>query len=59
MVSAAMTANIFLWAKRVDAIDILNNVTTYSPFRFVPDDSVLLIPYKVAAALCKSLINGT
>ena len=59
MVSAAMTANIFLWAKRVDVIDILNNVTTYLPFRIVPDDSVLLVSYNFAESLCKSLINGT
>jgi hypothetical protein len=47
-VSAAMTANISLCAKRVDVIDILNNVTTYLHFRIVPDDSVLLVSYKVA-----------
>jgi hypothetical protein len=48
MASAAMAANVFLWAKRVDAIDILNNVPTDLPIRIVPDDSVLLVSYKVA-----------
>jgi hypothetical protein len=32
MASAAMTANIFLWVKKNDVIDILNNVIMYLTF---------------------------
>jgi hypothetical protein len=32
MTSAAMTANISLWVKKNDVIDILNNVSMYLTF---------------------------